>query len=83
MNNYNLYKFKYDNPYYNILIDKRLKMIMHREKLLCKNYRLIATDLSGTGPDLETYTDFIRLAFILGEPFIGEYGYSRILLLEY
>ena len=97
MNNYNLYKFQYNNPYYNILIDERVRMIMDRDKLLCnqlptrlvcKDYTLIATGLfawkaKGTDPALEIYTDFIRLSFILGEPFIGKYGYSQALLPEY
>lgn len=72
----NKYIFKYNNFYYKNLIDERVKLFMNRDLVLNSKIpnRLLSKDY--TLKDM--YTDFVRLSFILGEPFIGKLGYKNI-----
>ena len=74
---YNPYKFKYNDPYYNEIISKRVDLYLLREKAIrtpCM-YRFISDKYSKK----EILFDFIRLSFIIGEPFIGRFGIENII----
>ena len=74
---YSKYSFKYNNSYYNEILRERLEMILIREKVFA--YKAIPRFITDNYSKKELYLDYIRLSFIIGEPFIGKVGYENVL----
>jgi len=69
--------FTYNNTFYNDILNERTKLFLLRDNVLKRNIQIKLISKNYTKK--EVYADFVRLSFILGEPFIGRFGYENVI----